>query len=309
MQSLKLARALNGRLLGEDVDLLQVAPIFMAGPKSLSAILWPKDVGLAKKTKAQVLLVDLATAAEYADEIPATLIVIDNFHEAFLKLKEIFSKPTQKIGVDGAKVHASAQVGQAFVGAGTIIGPHVVVADGAVIGKNCLIEAGVVIGPQVYIGENTVIKANSVIGSEGFVPFGQEAKNLNCLASVIIEADCRIGALCSIDRGLLGDTTIKKGSLLDNMVHIGHDSIVGKNCIIAGQSGLSGNVRLGDFVTMGGQSGIVPHVVVGDGARISGKSLVHCDIKSQEIWSGNPSMPHGIYLRSYAKLRREFREK
>lgn len=305
MLSSQIAQSLKGRLLLEDVDLLQVAPLFMAGPSELSAVIWPTDIGLLKKSKAGAVLIDTGTAASFADEISIPMIVVDDFFEAFTKLKEWFLPKNIRPEIKkSASVHKSAQVGQSFIGEGCVIGPNVVIHDGVTIKDHAVIEAGVVIYPEVFIGEGSVIKANSVIGSEGFVPYGDPAQNLPCLGRVIIEDQVRIGALCTIDRGLLGPTTIKARALIDNLVHIGHDSIVGKNSIIAGQSGLAGFVCLGERVTCGGQVGIVPHIKVGDNARISGKSLVHCDIKSQEIWSGNPCMPHGIYLRAYASLKR-----
>lgn len=306
MRSSEVAKALNGRLLGEDADLFQARPLFLAGPNDLSAILYPKDIRLAKKSTAGALLADIATAAEYADEIPAPLIVTDNFADAFDILKQVFITPRFFEKKDG-DIHPSAQVGRAFIGAGTKIMANAMIDDGVVIEEDCLIEPGVVISGQVHLGRGSIIKANSVIGSEGFVPFGVEPKNLSCLGNVRIEQGVKIGALCTIDRGLLGETTIKKGAMLDNMVHIGHDSIVGENTVIAAQSALAGFVRLGAFATCGGQVGIAPHVIVGDFARISGKTLVHCDIKPQEIWSGNPGLPHGIYLRAYARTMRKFR--
>ncbi|HXW53454.1 MAG TPA: UDP-3-O-(3-hydroxymyristoyl)glucosamine N-acyltransferase, partial [Myxococcota bacterium] len=86
------------------------------------------------------------------------------------------------------------------------------------------------------------------------------------------------------------------------MVHIGHDVRIGENVIVAGQSGLAGFVWIDKNVTLGGQVGVAPHVRIGEGARISGKSMVHCDIRPREIWSGNPSVPHAVYLRAYGQL-------
>lgn len=305
MRSSEIAQALGGRLLGKDDDLLQAAPLFMAQAFDLSAILYPKDIRWAKRSNAGAILTDVATAADYADEIPSPLIVIEDYFDAFLKLKELFSslRPKACPVIEDCFIHPSAQIGRAFIGQGSQISAHAVISDGAVIESDCVIGAGVVIEGQVHIGQGTIIKANTVIGSEGFVPFGEKAQNLSCLGRVVIEPQVRIGALCSIDRGLLGATTISKGVMIDNMVHIGHDSIVGENTIIAGQSGLAGFARLGKDITCGGQVGIAPQVVVGDGARISGKSMVHCDIGPQEIWSGNPSMPHSIYLRTYARTK------
>ena len=162
-----------------------------------------------------------------------------------------------------------------------------------------IVHSRVVLRDRVHVGSDWVI------GFAGFVPFGTEdAQCLPCFGSVHIEEGVRIGALCTIDCGFLGATRIGKNSLLDNMVHVGHDVDINESVIIAAQSGLAGFVRLESLVTLGGQVGIKPHVTVEEGARISGKSLVHCDIKKYEIWSGNPSVPHAVYLRAYGQLMR-----
>jgi UDP-3-O-[3-hydroxymyristoyl] glucosamine N-acyltransferase len=309
MLASKIAQALGGRLILEDVELLRIAPLFSAGPFDLSVIMWPKDIRLAKKSQAGAVLIDLAMASEFASQIPMPMIVIEDFLKAFFILKELFKPKSLEKYIKSSLINKSAQIGRSVIEENTFIGPHVFIGDNVIIQKNCIINAGVVIHDDVFIGEHTVIKANTVIGSESFVPYQDPAQNLLSLGSVIIESHVRIGALCTIDQGVLGATLIKKTALIDNMVHIGHDSIVGQNTIIAGQTGLAGFVRLGDKVTLGGQVGIAPHVVVGDGARISGKSMVHCDIGPKEIWSGNPSVPHGLYLRSYGRLMKEGRKK
>jgi UDP-3-O-[3-hydroxymyristoyl] glucosamine N-acyltransferase len=154
------------------------------------------------------------------------------------------------------------------------------------------------------------IGANSVIGSPGFIPFGVvHARCLPCFGSVHIDEGVRIGALCTIDRGFLGVTRIGSNTLIDNMVHVGHDVDIGAGVIIAAQTGIAGFVRIGDRATLGGQVGIKPHATVGTGARVSGKSLVHCDIENDAIWSGNPSLPHAQYLRAYGQLKRSFKDR
>jgi UDP-3-O-[3-hydroxymyristoyl] glucosamine N-acyltransferase len=127
---------------------------------------------------------------------------------------------------------------------------------------------------------------------------------LPSLGAVLIEDGASIGALCSIAKALIGVTTIGEASQLDNMVHCGHDAVIGKNVVIAAQSGLAGFAQIGDGVTIGGQSGVAPHVVIEHSARLSGKSFAHKDIRAFEIWSGNPSLPHALYLRDYARAKR-----
>lgn len=318
MRAHDVAKMLCGRLLGDDVLIDGIASLPDATPVDLSFILWPKDIRAAKKARAAAIVADVASAAEHADQIASPLIVVEDVGASIITLKlavdsgALSMAPAKYVKapyVDAtAVVHRSALVHSAFVGSDARLGPNVVVHDGAVIGESSIINAGVVIHSNVVIERHVTIGANSVIGSEGFIPMGINTVDaLPCFGGVHIGAHARIGGLCTIDRGLFGNTRIGAHTLIDNMVHVGHDVVIGDQVVIAAQTGLAGFVRIGDRVTLGGQVGITPHVIVHDGARISGKSLVHCDIKKYEIWSGNPSVPHAEYLRSYGKLRGWFK--
>lgn len=283
--------------MGEDVTVERVAPLSLAQEGDLSFVLWPKDIRKARITRASLLITTMDMAASYADTFSSSLLVTDDIPKAFSVLSQaILSKQLRPYVIirpnpaQSTAIHSSAIIGA-----------------GASIGSGCSIGPGVVIHDQVVMGNNCVIKANTVIGSAAFVPWGLACcENLVSLGSVVIEDNVSIGALCTIDRGLLGPTVIGQKSLIDNMVHIGHDTRLGSSVVMAGQSGLAGFVSIGDGVTLGGHVGVVPHVIIEEGARISAKSLVHCDIKRYQIWSGNPSLPHGVYLRVYGYLKRMF---
>lgn len=295
MQAREVAAALRGRLLGDDTAIDRISSLHNASACDLSIIMWPKDIRLAKICRAGVLLTTVDVAADYADSIAASLIVVDDLATSIFTLHSLFSNSTSA----RAQIACSARIHKTAV-----------IHDGAVIGNACSIAAGVVVYGNARIGDHVSIGANCVIGSEGFVPYGlRDIKVLPCFGFVNVDDHVRIGALSTIDRGFLGATHIGSNTVLDNMVHIGHDAYLGNNVVVAGQAGIAGFVRIGDHVTIGGQAGIAPHVSVGEGARISGKSMVHCDIKKYEIWSGNPSVPHAMYLRSYGKLKREFKDK
>lgn len=302
---------MKGRLLGDDCIIEGVSSLYDAMPSDLSFVIWPQDFRLAKKTRAGVMVTDLAFAADYAHQVSSSLIVVESLYDAFHVVKQAFLPPQcyARLIHPTAMVHQSAVIGDACIKARAVIGPLVVIKDGSSVGEDSHVDAGAVIHENVVIKDRCYIGANSVIGGDGFVPYGEgETKILLSLGSVVIESDVRIGNLCTVDRGLVSKTTIGRHTLIDNMVHIGHDVVVGEQVVIAGQTGLAGFVRLADQVTLGGQVGIKPFVQVGTNARISGKSLVHCDIKNHEIWSGNPSVPHAMYLRSYGKLKRTFKD-
>lgn len=310
-----LASVLNGRFIGDDVSVSAIAHLFCAQRDELAFVIWPQDIRVAKKTKAACIIVNLDIAAEYAADFPSSLIVVDNLRDTFHQMRALLndgqlrqaSKVT-KTSISTAFVDITARVGLAQIGEATSVGPHAVLGDQVVIGNRCQIGAGVVIHRDTIIGDDVVIGANTVIGSHAFAPFGLSAvENLSSLGNVVIDNKVRLGALCTVDRGLIASTHVQENTLIDNMVHLGHDVLIGKNVIIAAQSGIAGCARLGDDVTLGGQVGIAPHVFIDEGARISGKSMVHGNVKKRQVWSGNPSVPHAIYLREYGRLKNSIR--
>jgi UDP-3-O-[3-hydroxymyristoyl] glucosamine N-acyltransferase len=296
-----LAKILGGRLLGDDSMITKVSPLLHALPGDVSLVIWPQNIRQAKFTQASCLITDINVAADYAHLLSPSLIVVEDFFEVFWCLKAL---------LESGELGSKKPILRNNIGQNTTIGTQAIIENGAMIGQNCSIGPGAVIHKNVKMGDGCKIGANSVIGSDAFVPWGIEpSKNLPSLGAVVIEDQVSIGALCTIDRGLLGATVIKKQSLIDNMVHVGHDVEIGENVVIAAQSGLAGFAVVSDQATLGGQVGVVPFAHIGQGARISGKSLVHCDIKHHEIWSGNPSVPHIMYLRAYGRLKRMFKEK
>ncbi len=318
MRAREIAAAINGRLLGDDHHIAGISSLADATPTDISFLIWPHDVRMAQKSRAGVIVAEISLVADYADVITSPLIAVENLADSFREFKsliddDIFVWPKKVIHGrtihPSNQIHQTALVGEAYIAASVSIEAFAMVGDGASIGEGTVIGAGVKIAPNVKIGKHCQIGANSVIGTEGFVPFGAYLTSmLPCLGSVEILDSVRVGALCTVDRGLLSNTRIGNGCMIDDQVHVGHDVNIGQNVVIAAQSGLAGFVRIEDDVTLGGQIGVKPHVTIGQGARISGKSFVHCDIKSREIWSGNPSVPHALYLRSYGKLKRRMKD-
>lgn len=303
----EIASHLGARLLGEDGEVSGLEPLFRAGVKDLSVLAWPKDIRPAKSSTAAALLISSSWAADYADEISCSLIIIDDLNRAFIKLAELLAQnflskeaPITKTHIHkSAQVSPTAHVGAAQVGAGSIIGPGVIISNDVIVGNNSIIGAGVFIGSRSRIGDNCSIGAHSVVGSDAFAPF--EDQVLSSLGRVVLENNIRIGALCTVDRGLIGTTLIKNNCLLDNHVHVGHDAELSPKVVIAAQTGLAGFVQIGEGATLGGQAGVAPHVVIGAYARVSAKTLVHKRLKSYEICSGNPGLAHQLYLRAYKK--------
>jgi len=215
-----------------------------------------------------------------------------------------------------ATVAASARIGaEVSIGSGAVIGEHAVIGAGSRIGANSVIGDGVMIGTNAEIGPNCSIShaligdgvkfsSNVSIGGEGFgfVPGPKGPLRLSHVGRVVIGNGVEIGSNCSIDRGALGDTVIGDKTALDNLVQIGHNVQIGKNCVLAGQAGVAGSAILGDYVMVGGAVSISDHVTIGNGAKIAGKSGVMRDVAAGETVAGYPAMPIRQWHRQTAAL-------
>ena len=214
-----------------------------------------------------------------------------------------------------AKVHETA-----------FIGPNCTISDGAVIGKNVKLIANVYVGPDAEVGEDSVLEpmavvqrrtkigkrcllhSCAVIGADGFgiIPGGPDGKNVKIpqIGTVIIGDDVEIGACTCIDRATISTTAVKDGAKLAGQVQIGHNCSVGKNCIIANQSGVAGSTTIGDGVVMGARSGLNGHINIARGTQIAGVAIVMKDTKPGQILSGHPAIDHMENYRFRASLRR-----
>jgi UDP-3-O-[3-hydroxymyristoyl] glucosamine N-acyltransferase len=192
------------------------------------------------------------------------------------------------------------------IGEGTRIHPSAVIGNYVSIGKNCTIHPGVVISDHVKVGNNCIIHANSVIGGDAFYykkrPEGFD--KMHTCGEVIIEDDVEIGALCTIDRGVSGDTRIGRGSKLDNQVHVGHDTVIGEKCLFAAQVGIAGCVVIGNNVTLWGQVGIPSDRRLADGTVVLGQSGVLGDTEAGKTYFGSPADDARSKWKELALIRR-----
>ena len=198
----------------------------------------------------------------------------------------------------------------AVIGEETVIQPNAFIGNHVTIGKNCLIHPNVTIYDNAVIGDNVIIHANTVLGADAFY-YKNRPEGFDRLISggrVVIEDNVDIGASCTIDRGVTGDTTIKEGTKIDNQVHVGHDTVIGKKCLIASQTGIAGCVVIEDEVTLWGQVGTNSGITIGKGAVILGQTGVTKSVPGGKTYFGTPISESRDKLKELAHLKRLIKE-
>jgi len=292
----------NAENLPEGGEITRVASIDLARPSD--AVFATDAISLERATMsaAGAILARLADASLTED--PRVIAVKDPRY-AFSVLAQKLSPAPQ------SHIHTSAVLGvNVSIGANVNIGAGTVIGDDVSIGDDTIIDARVVVYDGVEIGARVLIQSGAVLGSMGFgyacsasgeyIRFPQQGR-------LIIEDDVEIGANSTVDRGALEETRIGRGSKLDNLVHIGHNCVLGKNVIIAAQTGISGSSVVEDGAILGGQVGIGEHAIVGDHVILGGGAGVLSGKKLRgpnQIFWGRPAQPLKQYLRDLAKLRK-----
>lgn len=179
----------------------------------------------------------------------------------------------------------------AKIGKGTVIQPNVFIGNNVEIGENCVIHPNVSIYDNCVIGNNVIIHAGTVLGADAFYYNKRDAKWDKFLSSgsIIIEDDVHIGAGCTIDRGVTNNTTIKKGTKLDNQIQVGHDTVIGERCLIASQCGIAGCVVIEDDVTLWGQIGVISGITIGEKVVVLAQSGIGRSLESGKTYFGSPA--------------------
>ncbi|MGE0769664.1 MAG: UDP-3-O-(3-hydroxymyristoyl)glucosamine N-acyltransferase [Hyphomicrobiaceae bacterium] len=322
----ELARQLGGEADGltDPTALVRdVRPLDMAGPGDLTFIDNRKYIEALATTRADFCLVAPALAARVPKSTQP--IILRSPYHGFAAALEIFypdasmSKAANFAAtVDGVLVHPSARIeAGAIIEPGAVVGREASVGAGttiaacAVVGYRVTIGRGGYVGPgasvtHALVGDRVVIHAGARIGQDGFgFALGPQGhRKVPQIGRVVIQDDVEIGAGTTIDRGSLKDTIIGEGSKIDNLVQIGHNAVLGRNCVIVGQVGISGSAELGDFVIMGGHSGVVGHTKIGAGSQIAGMAHVKDDVPPGARMGGTPARPFREWAREIAAIRR-----
>ncbi len=291
---------------GLDVEITDVSAIEGAARHSLVFAVDGPALAKALDSNAGVILANrrLVVAGQPCD--PRILWVEDARYAFALVARRL------RAGELRGVIHPSAMVGDGVsVGDFTSVGFGVVLEAGVVVGRGCTLLARVTVHEGTVLGDRVVVQAGAVLGSTGFgyardpatgeyVLFPQQGR-------LIVEDDVEIGANTTIDRGALGETRIGKGTKIDNLVHIGHNCIIGKNVIIAAQTGISGSSVVEDGAILGGQVGIGEHATVGAGVILGGGAGVLSGKKMRgpgQVFWGRPARPLREYLQDLARLKR-----
>ncbi len=320
---LQLASTYGGSVLGAgDVQLRGVAPLGQAGPTDLAPLLHPRYIQDSGHARAGALLTS-ENLARRTDKRPLWIhreprralasLLTDLAPERHTNTPAIH--PSAIID-SGAQVHETATIGAlTVVGADAVVGPRALIAArafidvGARVGADSMIGPGAMVLERCVVGDRVRLGPGSIVGADGFGflpgPKGEIPTRIPQLGRVVIEDDVDLGALTVIDRATIGETIIRKGAKLDNLIQVGHNGDVGESAIIAAQSGLAGSVTIGDRALIGGQVGIADHHVIGQGARIAAKSGVITDVPAERTVAGDPAIAHQTWLRVWGTLTRK----
>ncbi|MEM6838195.1 MAG: UDP-3-O-(3-hydroxymyristoyl)glucosamine N-acyltransferase [Cyanobacteria bacterium P01_C01_bin.120] len=214
--------------------------------------------------------------------------------------------PSAQVGRDVAiGAHAVVQAG-VKIGNGVCIHPNVVVYPDVVLGDRVILHANCVIHERTQIGTDCVIHSGAAIGSEGFgfVPTATGWEKMEQSGITVLEAGVEVGCNSTVDRPAVGETRIRQGTKLDNMVHVAHGCEIGAGVVMAAQVGMAGGVTVGNRVILAGQVGISNQAKIGDGAIATAKAGVHSDVPPGEIVTGIPALPHKMFLKASAVFSR-----
>ncbi|GAM07941.1 UDP-3-O-acylglucosamine N-acyltransferase [Geobacter sp. OR-1] len=309
----ELAEFLGARVIGDPaVVVTGLASLDDAVEGEISFLANPRYAPKVAATKASAVVLPPG-----ADSHGRNVIETPNPYLAFAKLLTLFHvAPPEPMGVmDGALVGKNVTIGADItvypgatimdgvkLGNRSVVYPGAVLYPGVEVGDDVTIHANVVIRERCIIGNRVIIQSGAVIGSDGFgyAPDNGQWYKIPQIGIVIVEDDVEIGANCAIDRAALDVTRIGRGTKIDNLVQIAHNCVIGEDCMIVSQVGISGSTRLGNHVTLAGQVGVVGHLTIGDNAIVGAKSGIAGSLPAGSQVSGIPAYDHRQWLKTSA---------
>ena len=318
----EINEVLNGTIVG-DTSIIITAPeqLELATSSEISFIGNKKYEKFWETSKACAAIVNEDISIQPGKN--RVFIKVQNADLAMSQVLQLFAPPTPVFNIDihpRSTIEKTAVIGNGTrIGAGSYIGskvklgenvtiyPNVTILDECTIGKNTIIWSGAVVRERCHIGNDCIIHPNATIGADGFGFRPCPEKGLvkiPQIGNVILGNNVEIGANSCVDRGKFSSTVLGDGCKIDNLIQIGHNSKLGKFCIMAGQSGLAGSVTLGDGVLIGGSASVTDHVTIGKGSIIGGGSGVTKDVPAGATLLGYPAIEARDTLRQWAILKR-----
>jgi UDP-3-O-[3-hydroxymyristoyl] glucosamine N-acyltransferase len=307
----------GGELVGSpQATVMSLASLDDAGPNDLTFVTGDRMLKTSRPTAAGALL-----AHRRLDEIVKPHIIVTNPTLAFAQVAQTFFCPTAPPrGIDRTVLCGTdTQIGsdpsiwpgvtlgdRVTIGVRVTIYPGVFIGSDTTIGDDTLLYPNVVVREGCTIGARVIIHSGTVIGSDGFGYVQDQGRHYKIpqLGGVTIEDDVELGANVTVDRATLGQTVIKQGTKVDNLVQIAHNVTIGAHSILVAQVGIAGSTRVGHHVMIGGQAGVADHIVIGDQVMVAARAGVNRSLESNQIVSGAPVMPHEVWVKAQAVIPR-----
>ena len=304
-----IASHLGLEFVGEDLEITGVNTLEEATATELSFLANPKYVSKLKDTQAGAIV----CTADQSQNVQRALIS-DNPYFDFARSVAIFAKPQGEmkgihelafvdpsaVVADGVTIYPHAFIGpRAEIASGTVIFPGCYIGEDCKVGSDCILYPNAVLMAETVIGDDCIIHAGVVLGGDGFgfAPTEHGVQKIPQIGTVAIGNDVELGANTTIDRAVLGTTSVGDSTKIDNLVMLGHNVEMGSNCLIVSQVGISGSTKVGNGVVMAGQAGIAGHLDIGDGVTIGPKTAVGKSIPAGKTMAGFPAMEKGIFMR------------
>jgi UDP-3-O-[3-hydroxymyristoyl] glucosamine N-acyltransferase len=316
----QIAGILEGDVVGNpNEEVSKLSKIEEGFKGSLTFLSNPKYTPFIYSTKASITIVNKTFVPE--SDIKTTMIKVEDAYLAFSKILEYYnSVKLTKLGIEQPSfISESSRYGDnVYIGAFSYIGEHVTmgdnvkifpnayIGDNTVIGNNTIIFSGAKIYSETVIGIGCVINSGVIIGADGFGFAPNENggyTKIPQIGNVIIEDYVDIGAATTIDRATLGSTIIREGVKLDNQIQIAHNVEIGKNTVIAAQTGIAGSTKIGNHCQIGGQVGIAGHITIGNNVKIQAQSGIARNVSDNEVLQGSPAIALTDYNKSYVHFK------
>ena len=323
----EIARFVGGQVLGSADTLVSgVSSLDLAGPGDLTYVAGERFRKSVSACHAAAFIV-----AEAIAQVRAPQIIVDNPAYAFaLAVQKFFVCSSRPKGIADQVIRGEDMIigpdvsiwpfvtlgNRVKIGARVSLFPGVFIGDDCIVGEDTVLYPNVTVRERCILGSRVIIHSGTVVGSDGFGYVQHQGRHhkIPQVGTVTIEDDVELGANVTVDRATFGQTVIKRGTKVDNLVQIAHNVTVGEDTILVAQVGIAGSTTLGRHVMVGGQAGLVDHLTIGDQVRIAARSGVAGDLEAKQTVSGTPAIPHEVWLKSQAiiprlpELRRRVRE-